>query len=271
MRALLCRLRLVAPRPRVAGQPSAPRSCVAPSPLCVRGYARLIRRPWLLPTHKIDNSIQSIFFINLMTDMPSIDYLRSILVSGVSQKIMDNCIYSYITRATQHDIEELFVLLFQLYDQRKTTLACRLTDMLAQEESTYPIVLDLLDLVPHYGQWSDLLKLGNRTLSKVKYLVCSQFLKDEHNLLMRAGGDSSKPISSLALAMPSVGHRNAINYIITLVPGPMYYSTRCKLYRNRRNALRRALIIPGAPSAEQMLPDSSRYDLLRQRIRCLFN
>ena len=206
-----------------------------------------------------------------MTDMPSIDYLRSILVSGVSQKIMDNCIYSYITRATQHDIEELFVLLFQLYDARKTTLACRLTDMLAQEESTYPIVLDLLDLVPHYGEWSDLLKLGNRTLSKVKDIVCSQFLKDEHNLLMRAGGDSSKPISRLALAMPSVGHRNAIHYIIALVPGPMYYSTRCKLYRTRRNALRRALIIPETPTAEQMLPDSCRYDLLRQRIRRLFN
>jgi hypothetical protein len=206
-----------------------------------------------------------------MTDMPSIEYLRSILDPGVSQKIMDNCVYSYITRATQYDIEELFVLLFQLYDARKTDIAHRLTDMLAQEESTYPIVLDLLDLVPHYGEWSDLLKLGNRTLSKVKDLVCSQFLKDEHNLLMRAGGDSSKPISRLALAMPSVGHRNAIHYIIALVPGPMYYSTRCKLYRNRRNAVRRALIIPETPSAEQVLPDSSRYDLLRQRIRCLFN
>lgn len=206
-----------------------------------------------------------------MTDMPSIEYLRSILTDGVSVKIMDNCIHSYITRATQYDIEELFVLLFQLYDERKTTLACRLTDMLAQEESTYPIVLDLLDLVPHYGNWSDLFKLGNRTLSKVKHIVCSQFLKDEHNLLMRAGGDSSKPISSLALAMPSVGHRNAINYIIALVPGPMYYSTRCNLYRNRRNALRRALIIPAPSTVEQVPPELSRYDIVRQRIRCLFN
>ena len=203
--------------------------------------------------------------------MPSIEYLRSILTEGVSMKITDNCIHSYINRANKHDIEELFVLLFQLYDKRKTTLACRLTDMLAQEESTYPIVLDLLDLVPQYGDWSDLFKLGNRTLSKVKELVCSQFLKDEHILLMRAGGDSSKPISSLALAMPSVGHRNAINYIIALVPGQMYYSMRCNLYRNRRNALRRALIIPGPPTAEQIPADASRYDLVRQRIRCLFN
>jgi hypothetical protein len=206
-----------------------------------------------------------------MSDMPSIEYLRSILTEGVSMKITDNCIHSYINRANKHDIEELFVLLFDLFYQRKIKIACNLIDVLAQEESTYPIVLDLLDLVPQYGNWSDLFKLGNRTLSKVKELVCSQFLKDEHTLLMRAGGDSSKPISSLALAMPRVGDRNAINYIIALVPGQMYYSMRCNLYRNRRNALRRAVIIPRPPSTEQIPPDSSRYDLLRQRIRCLFN
>jgi hypothetical protein len=78
-------------------------------------------------------------------------------------------------------------------------------------------------------------------LTRIKQIVCAQFIKDEAALVRRAGGDPDTPISLLAKWIPREGHPMAIHIIVSLVPGQMFHGTRVKLYRKRVSALNRAL------------------------------
>lgn len=140
----------------------------------------------------------------------------------------------------QRVIEDLIVLAFHTRDitggkgERKCSED--LFKCLLRSEHTRAVTLDLLDLIPEYGSWRDLFKLGIPVCgTRLLDIVEKQFTEDE--LACSAG----LPMSLLAKWMPREGQIDVTPFVARLVPGKMFMPTRMKTYRKRLARLNKAL------------------------------
>ena len=161
--------------------------------------------------------------------------LTQSLVRGVSEATVTQLVLEALRSTT---LEEIFVLLFQTRDIRGKGLrdaSMAMWATLLANESTRPLALDLLDLVPEYGCWQDMFKMPPEAWPRVLDIVVSQIYKDELAL-----AEGSK-VSLLAKWLPREGQPMATYCAARLVPGRMFLGTQMKLYRKRIATLNRAI------------------------------
>ena len=161
--------------------------------------------------------------------------LTQSLVRGVSEATVTQLVLEALRSTT---LEEIFVLLFQTRDIRGKGLrdaSMAMWATLLANESTRPLALDLLDLVPEYGCWQDMFKMPPEAWPRVLDIVVSQIYKDELAL-----AEGSK-VSLLAKWLPREGQPMATYCAARLVPGRMFLGTQMKHYRKRIATLNRAI------------------------------
>ena len=174
--------------------------------------------------------------------MANLESLR-LLRARLSKKFaIEETVESILSGGTA-TFEELFVLLFQTRSirtglgQRDATIA--LWRALILDSRTKAIGLNLLDLVPVYGRWKDLIQIAHEcpdAMRRALDIIEAQIQKDELAMC-----DGTGTISLLAKWMPREGHRMAVECACRLFPGPMFLPTRMKLYRKRIANLNKAL------------------------------
>ena len=167
--------------------------------------------------------------------------LSALLVRGVDRGCVRNGVASVISDG---DLENLAVLAFQTRDIRggkgERDASKHIFEAMLSNPDTYRLTTELLDLLPEYGCWQDLLKMREVASRPVYNIVKAQFEKDEKALALTVAGE--KPaISLLAKWMPREGQDGAYNMAMLLVPGEMLHASRMKLYRKRVAALNKAL------------------------------
>lgn len=174
--------------------------------------------------------------------MANLESLRVLLVRLCSKFAIEQTVDTILSCGTA-TVEELFVLLFQTRSIRhglgERDAAAALWRALILDSRTKAIALDLLDLVPIYGRWKDLIQIAYEcpnTMQRVLSIIEAQIQKDELAMC-----DGSGTLSLLAKWMPREGHRMAVECACRLFPGPMFLPTRMKLYRKRIANLNKAL------------------------------
>lgn len=167
-----------------------------------------------------------------------IDILTNSLIRGVSEATVSQLVSEALRDQSPNTLEEIFVLLFQTRDIRGKGVrdaSMAMWAALLANESTRPLALDLLDLVPEYGCWQDMFKMPPEAWSRMLDIVEAQIHKDELAL-----AEGSK-VSLLAKWLPREGKPMATYCAARLVPGRMFLGTQMKLYRKRIATLNRAI------------------------------
>jgi len=173
--------------------------------------------------------------------------LSALLVRGVNQYTLEQHIMAAIDSTYDNaDLENLMVLLFQTRDIRggkgEREVFLEFFRILLEQETTKPLAMNLIDLIPEYGCWNDLFKLQSRspcTTTRISEIIKNQFIKDE--IALSSAEDSLPKLSLLAKWMPREGQAGDTAMAGLLVPGQMFYATRMRLYRKRVSALNKAL------------------------------
>jgi len=167
--------------------------------------------------------------------------LSALLVRGVNIAYVKTAVDSVISHG---DLENLAVLAFQTRDIRggkgERDASKHIFEAMLSNPESYDLTTQLLDLLPEYGCWQDLLKMRKIASNPICDVVKAQFEKDEKALALTKEGE--KPvISLLAKWMPREGQDGAQIMATLLVPGTMFHASRMKLYRKRLAALNKAL------------------------------
>ena len=174
--------------------------------------------------------------------------LSALLVRGVDSITVECLLEKVLAESSDNKpLEDLMVLAFQNRMPRggkgERDVFRILYSLLLAHEKTFPLALDLMDLIPEYGYWKDLLKLvppfqGYAHGDRINEIVRTQFLNDEQAVYnystavasSTTGVEVPKPtVSLLAKWLPREGHLLAIRMAGLLVPGKMLYATRMKI------------------------------------------
>lgn len=174
--------------------------------------------------------------------------LSVLLTRGVNANVVQTAVHTIIDSLSAYSanpvIEDLLVLAFQTRDIRggkgERDASAHMFDALLNNIHTCDLTLDLLDLVPEYGCWRDLLmNKSYHSIRRILAIVEKQFAADEAALA------AGKPVSLLAKWMPREGQVGAELLASRLLKPTTSESiprnSRMRLYRKRVAALNRAI------------------------------
>lgn len=174
--------------------------------------------------------------------------LSVLLTRGVNGVAVQTAVHTIIDSLPPYSanpvIEDLLVLAFQTRDIRggkgERDASAHMFDALLNNIHTCDLTLDLLDLVPEYGCWRDLLmNKSYHSIRRILAIVEKQFAADEAALA------AGKPVSLLAKWMPREGQVGAELLASRLLKPTTSESiprnSRMRLYRKRVAALNRAI------------------------------
>ena len=189
------------------------------------------------------------------TGDPRVD-LSTMAVRGATKEQIKPLMKSLLVDKNHEMYEDAFILAFQTRNIRggkgERDVAYTMFSMLLKYT---PYMIDMLDLVPHFGCWRDLFALASELLNPRSEATAAKCLPVKQKVIQIAvatlhrdmATEEGKPISLCAKWAPREGKGDAYDQALaremanTMFPEVAQFSSRQRLYRKTVSALNRRL------------------------------